>query len=170
MYDNTTRVIQWLLKHARPERIPKPFPHEKILLSFWFTSREVLHCSLLPDRQTITADLFIENMLETKRKLLEKYSRHREKRTQETVRKESISITTHPAYSQDINLVAMLHLEVLLLFPCTNDARNVKRFNAQSMNGSAAGQLLSGRMQSTLCPIVGERLCPQMENISIDYP
>ncbi|VDP49721.1 unnamed protein product [Heligmosomoides polygyrus] len=76
MYDNATRVIEWLLKHARSERIPKPSPHgKKVLFSFWFTSREVLHYSLFPDGQAITANLRIEDMLETKRKLLEKYPR-----------------------------------------------------------------------------------------------
>ncbi|VDP01917.1 unnamed protein product [Heligmosomoides polygyrus] len=47
--DNTTWAIQWLPKHAGPERIPKP------------------------SHVTITADLFTKDMLEMKRKLLEKY-------------------------------------------------------------------------------------------------
>ncbi|VDL76099.1 unnamed protein product [Nippostrongylus brasiliensis] len=36
-------------------------------------SRGVVHCSLLSDEQAITADLFIEDVLEVEHKLLEKY-------------------------------------------------------------------------------------------------
>lgn len=117
MYDNTTRVLHWLPKHVRPERIPKPPPHgKKIMISFWFTTRGVVHYTLLPDGQTMDADLFVEDMLEMKRKLLEKHPRfgtirvlmdnappHRAKRTKEAMKKESIEVVAHPAYSPDIS-------------------------------------------------------------------
>lgn len=51
------------------------FCSKKILPSFWLTIRGVVYYSLLPDEQTITADLFIENIPEMERKLFYKYPR-----------------------------------------------------------------------------------------------
>lgn len=59
LYDNRKRESAWLDASARPLKFAKPaLTTKKVLVTVWWTSRQVIHFSFLPEGQTINADRY----------------------------------------------------------------------------------------------------------------
>ncbi|CAK9813002.1 Histone-lysine N-methyltransferase SETMAR [Anthophora plagiata] len=70
LFDNCKRSAQWLDKDEAPQHTPKPSIHQKkLMVSVWWSSADVIHYSFMRPGQSITADLYCEQLEEMMRQL-----------------------------------------------------------------------------------------------------
>lgn len=69
-FDNRRRSSQWLDKNEAPKHSPKPNIHQKkLMVSVWWSSAGIIHYSFLKPGQSITADVYC-NQLDDMMRLL----------------------------------------------------------------------------------------------------
>lgn len=115
-FDNITRKRQWLSpgETAKPTHLPD-IHGKKVLLSIWWNVKGVVHYELLKPTQTITSDLYSQQLdrvddalrrqgVDTsKTRLLHDNARpHIAKMTQKKLEELGWSVLPHPPYSPDI--------------------------------------------------------------------
>ncbi|CAK9796551.1 Histone-lysine N-methyltransferase SETMAR [Anthophora plagiata] len=71
LFDNRKRSAQWLDKDEAPKHTPKPSIHKKkkLTVSVWWSSASVIHYSFMRPGQSITVDLYCEQLEEMMRQL-----------------------------------------------------------------------------------------------------
>ncbi|GFX50516.1 histone-lysine N-methyltransferase SETMAR [Trichonephila clavipes] len=63
LYDTPKRSKHWLSPQHTVPQSSRPLMHpRKIMLCAWWTSRHVVHYELLPTGQTVTADLYSQQL------------------------------------------------------------------------------------------------------------
>lgn len=63
MYDNSTRSCSWLDKGAASGSTAKPSIHsKKVLLCVWWNGHGIMHYELLRSGQTVTAELYVQQL------------------------------------------------------------------------------------------------------------
>lgn len=116
LYVNHSRKRQWVLKGETAKPDLKGELHEKkIMLSIWWDSKGVIYRELLPDRTTITAEVYcrqIQNMFDERQAvrpgagrmlLLHDNARpHTALMTRQKLQTLDIEVLPHPPYSPDI--------------------------------------------------------------------
>jgi histone-lysine N-methyltransferase SETMAR len=119
LYENPKRRSQWLLKGQQPVPTPKPGLHpRKVLLCIWWDWRGIIHQELLDEGQTVTADIYCQQLDRLNAALLEKRPAlvnrnrvilqhdnarpHTAKVTQQKIRELGWEVLPHPPYSPDI--------------------------------------------------------------------
>lgn len=119
-YTNPDKQNQWLDPGQMAESVAKRDRFSrKVLLCVWWNFEGVIHFELVPNGQTIDADLFCAQLDRMYEKLGEKYPAlinrkrvilqrdnakpHTARRTQEKIKNlEAIELLPHPAYSPDL--------------------------------------------------------------------
>lgn len=115
-YDNPHRKLQWLEKGEPPVTTPKADAHgKKVLLCVWWNSRGLVHFELLDPGQTVTADLYIQQLSHvdqalrrqgvdtTTTKLLHDNARpHTAKITQQKIEEFGWEVLPYAPYSPDL--------------------------------------------------------------------
>ncbi len=119
-YDNTVNKKQWLSPGEPSIATPKPEIHrKKVMLCVWWDQKGIIYYELLEPKQTVTADLYsnqlmrLSQALERKRPyggkgrrkviLLHDNARpHVAKKTQATIESLGWEVLSHPAYSPDL--------------------------------------------------------------------
>jgi len=119
-YDNPVNKKQWLSPGQAAEFAPMPDIHrKKVMLSVWWDQKGIIYYELLEPKQTVTADLYSQQLirlsqtLERKRPyggkgdrkviLLHDNARpHVAKTTQATIERLGWEVLSHPAYSPDL--------------------------------------------------------------------
>jgi [histone H3]-lysine36 N-dimethyltransferase SETMAR len=116
LYVNHTRKKQWLPKEVEPEPDPKaPRYPEKVMLCVFWDKQGIIWWDLLPDKQTINANIYSEQLLDLakalkkKRPKLEKVAflhdnarPHTAFETWVTLVELGWQVLPHPAYSPDL--------------------------------------------------------------------
>jgi [histone H3]-lysine36 N-dimethyltransferase SETMAR len=119
LYVNVTRKRQWLSPTKKPVPTPKPGLHpKKVLLCVWWDMDGLIYYELLNQNQTITADVYCQQLdklrlsLATKRPALanrkgvilqqDNARPHTAKITQQKLKEFGWEILPHPPYSPDI--------------------------------------------------------------------
>lgn len=120
LYDNPDNKKQWIAKHQSPAMVPKRNIHsKKQMLCVWWDMKGILHHELLNPRQTITADLYQEQLKRVQQAILEKRSYngkgarptillhdnarpHTARSAVKTISELGWETLTHPAYSPDL--------------------------------------------------------------------
>lgn len=70
LFDNRKRSAQWLDKDEVPKHTPKPNIHQKkLMVSVWWSSAGVIHYSFMRTGQSITADVYCNQLDEMMREL-----------------------------------------------------------------------------------------------------
>lgn len=120
LYNNPKQAYLWLSPDDPPKTIPKPPLHpKKLLLSVWWTMAGVVHHELLKAGETITADVYCQQLQRASQALLNKQPAlvnrqqvlllqdnapaHVAKKTQSEIRKLSWEVLPHPPYSPDLS-------------------------------------------------------------------
>ncbi|CAF4830065.1 unnamed protein product [Pieris macdunnoughi] len=76
LYDNRKRSAQWLDPGQPAKSCPKrKLTPKKLLVSVWWTSAGIVHCSFLKSGQTITADVYCQQLQTMMEKLAAKQPR-----------------------------------------------------------------------------------------------
>ncbi|XP_067126777.1 histone-lysine N-methyltransferase SETMAR-like [Centruroides vittatus] len=118
-YKNVIRKRQWVDKNYQPQPDPKPSVHgRKILLCVWWDCQGIIHFELLPRNETVTANVYIQQLEQLRLKLHEKHPAlvnrkkitllhdnarpHTAKITQEKILEFGWSVLPHPPYSLDL--------------------------------------------------------------------
>jgi histone-lysine N-methyltransferase SETMAR len=119
LYVNTTRKNQWLSRGQRPVPTARPGLHpRKVMLCVWWDIVGIIHFELLEPGQTITADLYCQQLDRLQQALIEKRPAlvnrrgvilqhdnarpHSAKITQQKIRDLGWEVLPHPPYSPDI--------------------------------------------------------------------
>ena len=72
-YDNVARKQQWIDMDKSPQPDPKAELHSrKIMLCVWWDRRGIIHFELLNRNETVTADLYVQQLQRVHQSLLEK--------------------------------------------------------------------------------------------------
>lgn len=120
MYDNRRRSAQWIDRHEPPKHFPKPNLHQrKVLITVWWSSKDLIHYKFLKCGQTITSELYCMEIEEMYQKLkcinpalvnrkgtllLHDNARpHVAHSTIQKLNKLDIETLPHPAYSPDLS-------------------------------------------------------------------
>jgi [histone H3]-lysine36 N-dimethyltransferase SETMAR len=70
LYANITRKRQWVPPHEKPEPDPKPEIHPlKVMLSVWWSVHGIEYWELLPDKTTVTAEVYCAQLEKLKLQL-----------------------------------------------------------------------------------------------------
>jgi histone-lysine N-methyltransferase SETMAR len=119
-YDNPVHKKQWLSPGQVPLSTPKPEIHrKKVMICVWWDQKGVIYWELLEPKQTVTANLYsqqlvrLSQVLERKRPYNGKGNRkvillhdnarpHVAKTTQATIEQLGWEVLSHPAYSPDL--------------------------------------------------------------------
>lgn len=73
LYDNIKRSKQWLSANERPLPTPKPtLSLRKVLLCIWWDCSGIVHYELLKPGETVTADLYCQQLQRLQSALIEK--------------------------------------------------------------------------------------------------
>ncbi|XP_043496419.1 histone-lysine N-methyltransferase SETMAR-like [Polistes fuscatus] len=119
LYDNPKRKRQWLSPNEIPRSTAKPGLHpKKALLCVWWSIRGIVHFELLKPGQTVTADLYSEQLQRVNQSLIEKWPAivnrkgvilqhdnarpHCARRTLEKINELGWEVLPHPPYSPDV--------------------------------------------------------------------
>jgi len=119
LYNNNKRTRQWLSPNQVPVPCPKPsLSLKKVLLCVWWDCRGVIHFELLKPGETVTADLYCQQLDRVCNKLFEKRPvlinrksvvlqhdnarPHVARLTQEKIKELNWEVLPHPPYSPDI--------------------------------------------------------------------
>jgi histone-lysine N-methyltransferase SETMAR len=119
LYENPRRQNQWLSPGQTPVPVAKPGLHpKKALLCVWWDYRGIIHFELLEMGQTITADIYCQQLDRLRDALAEKRPAllnrnklilhqdnarpHTAKLTQQKIRALGWEVLPHPPYSPDI--------------------------------------------------------------------
>jgi len=119
LYNNVQRKRQWLSSGQQPIPTPKPGLHpKKVLLCVWWDIEGVIHHELLNIGQTITADIYCQQLdrlhdrlvklrpsLVNRRGIVLQHDNakpHTAKITREKLKKFGWDVLPHPSYSPDI--------------------------------------------------------------------
>ena len=119
LYVNMKRRKQWVDKDKAPEPTAKAGLHpKKIMLCVWDNMKGILHFELLPNNQTVTGDLYAQQLERLKQAILQKQPAlvnrrgvillhdnarpHVSKIVQEKIKEFQWEILPHPPYSPDI--------------------------------------------------------------------
>lgn len=63
LYENNKRKAYWLPREVEPPAQPKPETHgQKVLLCCWWDARGMIYYELLPGKQTVTANVYVEQL------------------------------------------------------------------------------------------------------------
>lgn len=117
-YENIVRKRQWLDKDQPPLPDPKANIHgKKILLCVWWDRQGIIHHELLNRNETVTGDVYVQQLQRVQEKLLEKRPAlvnrknvillhdnarpHTARVTQEKILELGWSVLPHPPYSPD---------------------------------------------------------------------
>ena len=120
MYSNPKQAYLWLSPDDPPKSIAKPSLHpNKLLLCVWWTTAGVVHHEVLKTGETVTADVYCQQLKRVSRALLAKQpalvNRHQvlllhdnapvhvAKKSQEEIRKLRWEMLPHPPYSPDLS-------------------------------------------------------------------
>ena len=118
-YENIVRKGQWLDKDQPPLPDPKANIHgKKILLCVWWDRQGIIHHELLNRNETVTGDVYVQQLQRVQEKLLEKRPAlvnrknvillhdnakpHTARVTQEKILELGWSVLPHPPYSPDL--------------------------------------------------------------------
>lgn len=119
LYENPCMKKQWLSVGASPTHTPKPNLHgKKVLLCIWWNHRGIIHHELMPPGETITAEVYCEQLnrlrdamttkcpglLNRNRVILQHDNArpHAAKKTQQKLKELGWEVLPHPAYSPDL--------------------------------------------------------------------
>ncbi|XP_043498446.1 histone-lysine N-methyltransferase SETMAR-like [Polistes fuscatus] len=119
LYDYPKRKRQWLSLNEIPRSTAKPGLHpKKALLCVWWSIRGIVHFELLKPGQTVTADLYSEQLQRVNQSLIEKWPAivnrkgvilqndnarpHCARRTLEKINELGWEVLPHPPYSPDV--------------------------------------------------------------------
>jgi len=119
LYVNPERKKQWITPGQQPIPTPKPGLHpKKVMLCVWWDTCGIIHFELLEPGQTITADLYCQQLDRLKAALITKRAAmvnrrgvilqhdnarpHAAKITQQKIRDLGWEVLPHPPYSPDI--------------------------------------------------------------------
>ena len=119
LYVNFVRKRQWVDKDKKPEPDPKPELHQKkVMLCIWWDRRGVVWFELLKNNQTITAEVYSQQLQRLHDELVKKRPAlvnrkgvillhdnarpHVAKITQKKILELGWSVLPHPPYSPDI--------------------------------------------------------------------
>ncbi|EYC12537.1 hypothetical protein Y032_0047g1535 [Ancylostoma ceylanicum] len=116
MFDNTIKKPQWLSKGEQPSPTPKPDIHgKKVMLCVWWNMKGLLYMEVLNSDQTVTADLYAQQLGRvdqalrrqgvepTEVKFLHDNARpHVAKITQQKIEELGWELLPHPPYSPDL--------------------------------------------------------------------
>jgi histone-lysine N-methyltransferase SETMAR len=119
LYDNRKRSSQWLNPGEPAKSCPKrKLTQKKLLVSVWWTSAGVVHYSFLKSGQTITADVYCQQLQTMKEKLAAKQARlvnrfrplllqdnarpHTAQQTATKLEELQLECLRHPPYSPDL--------------------------------------------------------------------
>lgn len=73
LYDNRKRSGQWLDRDESPKHFPKPkFHQQKIMVTVWWSAIGVIHYSFLETNQSITAEIYCNQLADMHASLQEK--------------------------------------------------------------------------------------------------
>jgi histone-lysine N-methyltransferase SETMAR len=120
LYDNTKRGYVWLSPDEPTKTAPKPPLHQKkLLLCVWWSMAGVIHHEVLKVGETITADVYCQQLQRASQALLNKQPAlvnrrqvlllhdnapaHTAKKTQGEIRKLNWEVLPHPPYSPDLS-------------------------------------------------------------------
>lgn len=120
LYDNRERTGEWLDVGAKPGTFPKPDLHpKKVQLSVWWTSRKVIHYSILEQGEIINGKRYCKEIREMHKKLINDWfvlgtrkdiwllhdnaRPHVAKEVKKLLNELSIKPLEHPPYSPDIS-------------------------------------------------------------------
>lgn len=120
LYENPKRKNQWLSPGQKPVSTPKPGLHpKKVLLCVWWNSTGIVHFEILEQGQTVTADLYCQQLERLNQALIVKHPAlvnrkgvilqhdnarpHSAKQTQQKIRDLGWELLPHPPYSPDIS-------------------------------------------------------------------
>ena len=118
-YNNVARRSQWVDRDKSPQPDPKAELHgKKIMLCMWWDSHGIIYFELLNRTETVTADLYVQQLQRFQQSLLEKRPTlvklknvvllhdnvrpHTARVTQERILKLGWSVLPHPPYSPDL--------------------------------------------------------------------
>lgn len=114
-YHNVTRKKQWLEKGETAKPIPKNYTHEKVMCCVWWDIKGVIMFELLPKNQTVTAQLYTEQLQRLAQNIKEKRKNHEHvfflhdnarphvaKITRHKLLELGWEILPHPPYSPDL--------------------------------------------------------------------
>lgn len=119
LYDTPKRSKHWLSPQDTVPHTTRPPMHpRKIMLCVWWTSRQVVHYELLPTGQTVTADLYSQQLERVQQALQQKEPAlvnrkgvlflhdnarpHVARVARETIRRLGWETLCHPPYSPDL--------------------------------------------------------------------
>lgn len=120
LYDNRERTGEWLDVGAKPGTFPKPDLHpKKVQLSVWWTSRKIIHYSILEQGEIINGKRYCKEIREMHKKLIndcfvlgtrkdiwllhDNARPHVAKEVKKLLNELSIKPLEHPPYSPDIS-------------------------------------------------------------------
>ena len=118
-YDNRKRSAQWLDKDEPPKHCPKPNIHQKkLMVTVWWTSHGVIHYNFMKPGESITANVYCNELDVMMKKLEEKQPRlvnrdrpillhdnarpHTANLTQLKILQLDLETINHPPYSPDL--------------------------------------------------------------------
>ena len=119
VYDNVSRKRQWLSQNQTPIPSAKPgMTLRKLLLCIWWDVRGIIHYELLKPGETITAEMYCQQLERLNQKLKSKrpslFNRkgiilqhdnarpHKARKTSEKIRELNWEVLPHPPYSPDL--------------------------------------------------------------------
>ncbi|XP_076657368.1 histone-lysine N-methyltransferase SETMAR-like [Halictus rubicundus] len=119
LYDNIKRSKQWLSANRTAISTPKPsLSLRNVLLCLWWDCRGIIHFELLKPGETVTAELYCQQLQRLYSELLKKRTSlvhrkgvilqidnarpHTAKLTQEKIKELQWEVLPHPLYSPDI--------------------------------------------------------------------
>ena len=174
-YDNPVRKKQWVSPDQAPIATPKRELHgKKVMLCVWWDQKGIIYWELLEPRQTVTADLYSQQLmrlseaLQRKRPyggkgereviLLHDNARpHVAKHTQATIENLDWEVLPHPAYSPDLaptDYHLFRSMEHFFREKSYSDSENIKK---TSLSFSSSSQPASTREASNHCQKDGRR-------------
>jgi histone-lysine N-methyltransferase SETMAR len=118
LYVNIKRKKQWLSRGQKPVPTAKPDLHpQKIMLCIWWDMRGVIHFELLNSNQTITSELYCQQLDRLNQSLVQNHSSlvnrkgvllhdnarpHVARLTEQKIRELGWEVLPHPPYSPDM--------------------------------------------------------------------
>ncbi|XP_053428824.1 histone-lysine N-methyltransferase SETMAR-like [Nycticebus coucang] len=117
LFDNRKHLVQWLDKDAVPKHSPKPNIHQKkLMVSVWWSTAGIIHYSFMKPGQSITADVYCNQLKEMMRMLAVK-----QLRLVNRDRPILLQDNTRPHVTQTLLKLQKLDLETLYYPPYSPD-------------------------------------------------
>ena len=175
LYDNPKCKRQWLFPKQTPVPTRKPGLHpKKALLCVWWNIQGIIHFEVLEPGQTITSDLYCEQLERVNQALINKHPAlvnrkgvilqhdnarpHSAKKTQDKINELGWEVLPHPPYSPDVAPSDYHLFRSLQHFLSGEKFQNVEEVKNGLSNFLIKSHLRSTDLELQICPLDGKRL------------